>query len=372
MRIALVHSYYSSRVPSGENRVVDAQARALRDAGHEVQVVAQSTDRRLRRRTYPLEAAFTTATGLGPSPAAQLHEFDPELVHVHNLFPNFGRSWLRRWDGPLVATLHNYRPICPAATLFRDGGPCRDCPTAGSTWPGVRHACYHESSLATLPVALGTRFDRNPVLRRADVVTTLSEGMSRVYVEHGMPAEKLVAVDNFAEVHPSPGPGGDYWVFAGRLEPEKGLHALLPEWPAGHRLLVAGDPGEGFALPSHPDVTMLGQVQPNRLRSLMAGARGLVFPSLWLEGLALVCLEALSVGTPILTFDDIPAGRSVTELGIGLAAPRDGFAMALAQSSSTFPTLREHCAAVFEERFTPAAWLARIEAVYARALGARQ
>ena len=59
MRIALVHSYYSSRVPSGENRVVDAQARALRDVGHEVQVVAELTDRRLRRRTYPLEAAFT-------------------------------------------------------------------------------------------------------------------------------------------------------------------------------------------------------------------------------------------------------------------------------------------------------------------------
>ena len=146
----------------------------------------------------------------------------------------------------------------------------------------------------------------------------------------------------------------------------------LPQWPAGHRLLVAGDPGDGFAPPSHSDVTMLGHVQPDRLRSLMAGARGLVFPSVWLEGLALVCLEALSVGTPILTFDDIPAGRSVTELGIGLAAPRDGFAMALAQASSTFPTLREHCAAVFAERFTPAAWLARIEAVYARALGAHQ
>ena len=46
-----------------------------------------------------------------------------------------------------------------------------------------------------LLVALGTRFDRDPVLRRADVVTTLSEGMSRVYVEHGMRADKLVAAE---------------------------------------------------------------------------------------------------------------------------------------------------------------------------------
>ena len=278
MRIALVHSYYSSRVPSGENRVVDAQARALRDVGHEVQVVAQSTDRRLRRRTYPLEAAFTTATGLGPSPTAQLHEFEPELVHVHNLFPNFGRSWLRRWDGPLVATLHNYRPICPAATLFRDGGPCRTARICGIDVAGgaprvlPRELAGHSAGGAGDPVRPRSRAAAGRCGHHAE--RRNEPGLRRAR----MRADKLVAVDNFAEDRPIPGPGGEYWMFAGRLEPEKGLHALLPQWPAGHRLLVAGDPGEGFAPPSHSDVTMLGHVQPDRLRSLMAGARGLVFP----------------------------------------------------------------------------------------------
>ena len=81
----------------------------------------------IQRRTYPLEAAATVATGLGPSPIEQLRRFRPDVVHVHNLFPNFGKRWLRTWDGPMVATMHNYRPICPAATLFRDGRVCRDC-----------------------------------------------------------------------------------------------------------------------------------------------------------------------------------------------------------------------------------------------------
>jgi glycosyltransferase involved in cell wall biosynthesis len=368
MRIAVVHSYYSSRVPSGENTVVDAQVRALRSAGHEVIVVEQSTDRRLRRRTYPLEAAATAASGYGPSPLADLRRVEPDVVHVHNLFPNFGKTWLRHWDGPMVATLHNYRPLCPASTLFREGHVCRKCPTAGSAWPGVRHGCFHGSSVTTLPVALGTRFDRDEVLQRADVVTTLSEGMSQVYADHGVPATKLVAVDNFAERVPVAGPGGDYWLFAGRVEPEKGLHALIPQWPVGHRLLVAGDPGEGNPLPPHPDVSVLGHVPPDQLRALMANARGLVFPSVWLEGLALVCLEALSVGTPILTFDDIPAGRAVADLGVGLAVPRDGIAGAVADASSDFAALRERCLEAFGQRFTPAAWLARIETVYARAL----
>src|SRR3954451_274021 len=121
LRIALVHSYFSSRVPSGENRAVDAQAAALRQAGHVVEVVAQYTDERLRRLTYPVEAALTVATGRGPSPLPELERFTPDLVHVHGLFPNFGKHWLTHWQGPVVATMHNYRPLCPAATLFRDG-----------------------------------------------------------------------------------------------------------------------------------------------------------------------------------------------------------------------------------------------------------
>ena len=44
MRIAVVHSYYSSREPSGENVVVDLQVEALRRAGHDVTLVARRTD----------------------------------------------------------------------------------------------------------------------------------------------------------------------------------------------------------------------------------------------------------------------------------------------------------------------------------------
>jgi glycosyltransferase involved in cell wall biosynthesis len=368
LRIALVHSYYSSRVPSGENNVVEAQLAVLREAGHEVLLVAQSTDQRLRRRTYPAEAAFTVATGRGPSPLERLHRFGPDVVHVHNLFPNFGRRWLPAYDGPLVATLHNYRPLCPAATLYRDGAVCRDCPTSGSTRPAVRHGCFHGSGLATLPSAAGTRFAADPVLLRADVLTTLSSGMSEEYAAAGVPRDKLVVLENFVtppgEVAAAP---GGHWLYAGRIEREKGLHALLERWPAGQRLLVAGAEDPADPLPAHPDVELLGRVEPDRLRTLMAGAVGLVFPSLWLEGLALVCLEALSVGTPVLTFDDVPAGAQVRDLGIGLAAPRDDVAGAVARATAGFPGLRDACRAAYEEHFTPQAWLRKAMAVYADA-----
>lgn len=368
MRIALVHSYYSSRVPSGENNVVDAQVEVLRAAGHDVLVVAQSTDERLKRRRYPIEAALNAATGIGPSPLDEVRAFDPDIVHVHNLFPNFGRRWLTTWSGPLVATLHNYRPLCPAGSLYRDGSVCTDCPSSGSTRPAIRHGCFHRSSIATVPVALGTSFAQDPVLQRADVLTTLSTGMSEVYARFGVPADKLTVLDNFVAEAPA-GPGGDAWLFAGRIERDKGLHALIERWPAGHRLLVAGTEDESDPLPRHPDVELLGRVRHDDLVDLMGRSRGLVFPSIWLEGLALVCLEALSVGTPVLTFDDIPAGRSVTELGVGLAGGRGEVPDLVARAAEAFPSLRDHCRQVQAERFTSAAWLRDVESIYARAMG---
>ena len=44
MKISVVHSYYSSATPSGENFMVDSQVAALTEAGHDVQLIALRTD----------------------------------------------------------------------------------------------------------------------------------------------------------------------------------------------------------------------------------------------------------------------------------------------------------------------------------------
>ncbi len=131
MRIALVHSFYRSDAPSGENVVVMLQAEALRTAGHEVLLVSRHTDEEMRSRLYDVRSAVRVATGVGPDPTAQLRRFRPDVVHVHNLFPNFGERLLASWEGPLVATLHNFRPVCANALLFREGQVCTKCPGVG-------------------------------------------------------------------------------------------------------------------------------------------------------------------------------------------------------------------------------------------------
>lgn len=309
MRIAIVHSFYASAVPSGENLVVEAQVNALREAGHEVLLVPQYTDVRARRRTYPVEAAFSVATGRGPGPVAALRSFGPDIVHVHNLFPNFGTAWLGGWRGPVVATMHNFRPMCAAGTLFRDGRVCTRCPD-GDRWASLRHACYRGSKVATAPLARRNRggVTRDAVVRRADAMVVLSERARRVYESAGVDAARLRVVPNFVEELPADAPSASSdpsslshpsslsdasngrWLFVGRLTPEKGILELVRSWPAGEALDVVGEgPLLEEASAAAPEgISFLGPRPNPVLREAMPGYLGLVIASRWFEGLPTV------------------------------------------------------------------------------------
>ncbi|HKY59071.1 MAG TPA: glycosyltransferase family 4 protein [Aeromicrobium sp.] len=366
LRIAVVHSFYSSRQPSGENVVVDLQLEALRRAGHQVRLVARSTDELERSRTYPLAAAYRAATGRGDSPLAEIEAFQPDVVHVHNLFPNLGRHWVEKLSAPLVTTLHNYRPICPAATLVRDGHTCTLCPDTGSARAAVRYACFKDNRVQTLPVALGTRFADDTLLRRADRIVTLNDTMRATYTAYGVPGERLVTVPNFvAPPAVSGAHEGDFWLFVGRLSRVKGIIDLIEQWPSHRKLVVvgAGPQQQEAQSMAGENVSFLGQRPAAEVASLMASARGLIFPSLWPEGLPTVYLEALAAGLPVLAWPQSIVGTLVTTEGTGFVTSGD-LPADLDRADREFAGRQERCRTVFADHYSERAWVAAIERVY--------
>jgi glycosyltransferase involved in cell wall biosynthesis len=322
MKVALVHSYYSSRQPSGENVVVDSQAAALRDHGVEVRVVAARTDELENVPGYKFRSAVNVVAGRGLSPVTELEEFAPDIVHVHNLFPNWGTEWLAEWKGPLAATVHNFRPVCAAGTLFRDGSSCTLCPDRNSIH-AVRHACYRDSKVATIPLALrnrrGVAGDR--LLSRADRVILLSPRARDLYSGFGLSTNRTVVIPNFVEdVGYAPGlAAGEEWVYIGRLTEEKGILNLLKHWPDRERLKIYGD---GPLRPEveravRPNVKYLGHLSHDQIPTVLAQARGLVFPSEWAEGLPLVYAEALASGRVVVAKSGNSAADDVALAGTG-------------------------------------------------------
>ena len=115
-----------------------------------------------------------------------------------------------------------------------------------------------------------------------------------------------------------------YLLTVATLEPRKGLDVLVPALRAVDLpLLCVGQPGWGGLDPRalarqhgvEDRVRVLGRVPDADLAVLMARATALVVPSR-AEGFGLPLLEAMSLGTPVLT-SDAPA---LVEVGAGAAA----------------------------------------------------
>lgn len=365
LRVAIVHSYYSSRNPSGENAAVEQHIAALRRAGCSVALFAERTDDRESRKMYPLAAALHVASGLGPRP--DLAAFAPDVIHVHNLFPNFGKAWLRDAPAPVVTTLHNYRPLCAAGTFYRDGDVCTVCSDIHSSVPAVTHGCYR-GRLQSIPVAIGQRFEADLTLTEASAVIALSEQMRDIYTAAGVPTEKIHILPNFLPLglDGGKGEGGDYWLYAGRFSAEKGIVPLLSQWPANQSIKVvgSGEAGADVAELSATNIEVIGRVNRQRMMELMRGAKGLVFPSKWFEGFPLIYAEALAAGTPIVTWPPSVVAGLVDQEGTGITGHSSSIAETIAVADSTFPQLRDHCRNVFEASYTEDAWISRLLQIY--------
>lgn len=374
MRITIVHNFYSTRVPSGENSVVNDQVAALTVAGHDIAVVARQNSVRNGPGRL-VKAAAVVATGRGGNPLAEIRATDPDVVHVHNLFPHLGHAWVRDLDVPLVVTLHNFRQLCAADTFFRQGRECYDC-LSQSTLHAVRHRCAGGSVLQTLPLAIATsRRARDPLLVRADVLLTLSERAAGLFAEAGAPRDKLRITRNFLPTSRDlgSGPGGPSWLFAGRLDPTKGIRELLSEWPSDVPLTVVGDGPlkEEVVARCSGAITFRGPVSRSELFRLMQVSRGLVLPSLWVEGFPTVHIEALAAGTPVLAWEPTSSASFIQQAGGGRVAGRRGeLAALLVDLEREFADQRGRCRQLFEEQFSQDVFVAQCERWYELA-GAR-
>jgi glycosyltransferase involved in cell wall biosynthesis len=376
MRIALVHSFYVSSSPSGENDVVIAQAEALRAAGHEVALIARSSDDLEPGFVSKAGVAIRVATGRGASPVDELAAFRPDVVHVHNLFPNFGRRWVDEWDGPIVVTLHNFRHSCAAGTFYRDGAPCTDCLDHGSSASAV-HACYRGSVAATLPLTVATRGGArgNHLLGRADAVIALSDRAAGLHIASGVRPARVSVLPNFVAAHTGAGADRSGWLYVGRLAPEKGVLELAAAWPGGTPLTMLGTgplESELTAL-ARRDVHLGGLVPPAEVQPAMARARGVVFPSRWAEGaVPVVYLQALAAGTPVIAWQGSSAADDVVEGGTGTVV-NDWAELpdALRRMDAGWHGFAAAARARFETRYAVDRWLERVERLYEGAIEAR-
>jgi glycosyltransferase involved in cell wall biosynthesis len=390
MRAVVVHNYYGSEAPSGENAAVDAEIALLRGQGVEVLAVRRSSDTIRRHRI--LGAAVGGLSWLC-NPAAvravrrEAVSFRPDVVHVHNTFPLITNGVFRALRGvaPRVLTLHNYRIVCPAAVPIRGGAACTLCIDRRSGWPGVYHACYRDSSLATVPLALRAAIDRigGTWSREVDAFVVLSEFQRSLLGSAGIPFDKMHVRPNPYYGTPQPVPWEareNHVLFAGRLSAEKGVFDLVEAWRLGGsdvpRLRVVGDGPARQEMESAArdlPIEFAGSLARESARCEIARARLVVVPSRWFEGFPLVISEALAHGTPLAVADIGPLGEIVRDADAGekfMVGNSPSLREVVTQMWNNRPKLQQYSVnalAAYGRKYTDDAAFARLLEIYVHA-----
>ncbi len=381
MKIAVVHSFYREDIPSGENVAVNIQVEALRSMGHEVQLLSESTPSGSQSLVYKFKSWFRVATGFGNHPLNKIAKFNPDIIHVHNLFPNFSTSWMKKAKQPIVVSIHNYRPICAAGTLFREGKTCFDCVDESSSVPSIKHSCYKGSKIATIPLAISNRklSTDSALVKCASKILVLTEEAKNIYMRSGWPEGKIQVLPNFVST-PSESQANrrmtksnGYWLCVGRLSPEKGITNLVREWPKGKRLVIVGD-GPEFnkieeLIASNQEISLRGRLPNRQVLELMSEAEGLIFPSLWPEGLPLVFLEALSVGCVVVARHGNVVAKILEKHGIGQVFDGlDQLGAALEDTAKRRFDLSQQSIDFFKREYSEAGWARKVTNAYLEVL----
>lgn len=335
LRILMLHNRYLIR--GGEDVSTEAQVELLRRAGHEVVLVEESNERitelgkaATASRTIWSQESYKRVAGI-------LDDSRFDVMHVQNWFPLLSPSVYyaaHKRDVPVVQSLRNFRLVCPQGMLFRDDAVCTDCIGKSVAWPGIRYRCYRDSTMGTAVVAAMSTGHRwaGTWKRKIWRHVAPSHYARAVFIDAGWDPGSIDVIPNF--VYPDPGQGsgeGGFALFAGRLDPVKGLDTLLTAWERGgieYPLKIAGAgpllDGVQAAADRSPHLEYVGMLDKAAYEELVGQASFVVIPTVGIETFGRVAAEALAKGTPAVVADHGGLSEIVADGKTGLRfAPGD-------------------------------------------------
>ncbi|MBL8139858.1 MAG: glycosyltransferase family 4 protein [Acidobacteria bacterium] len=311
----------------------------------------------------------------------------PSAVHARALGP---------W--PVVATVRDYWPVCYWADLIVDRDDARLCaactastmtrcvrPRAGAPWP---------LALPMIPYMRANLARKRHALAGVDTIIAVSSVIggdlrARAPEIAGTPLEivpnpvdlarvRATAADTVVDV-----PAGPFAVYAGKLEPNKGIAFLVPALRRARLqvpLVVVGDGSMRDSLAREAadaglDVRLAGWRTRDDTLAIMARAAFVVFPSFGPESLSRVLLESGALGVPAAAMNTGGTGDIVRHGETGLlshdAAQLGDHVAQLASDAPLRQRLGDGVRRHVEATFDAGAVAARVELIYRHVIARR-
>jgi glycosyltransferase involved in cell wall biosynthesis len=357
--------------PGGEDTVATSEAAMLRSFGHDV-IEYRRSNKELaaagpfyRSWFYLQNIYFSNA--VYSQVRALIKKEKPDVAHFHNSFFMIGpAAYEACFDAgiPVVQSLHNYRFLCAAATFYRHGRVCEECLSRGRQ-AGIRHGCWHGSMLSTWFLTRVIReYEKKGILRRISRFIASSDFSRRKFLEAGWDAGRMVVKPNFLDTDPGCGPfQGRHVLYAGTLQPYKGVATLLKawgsrSWPMPLKIVGTGPLEQELRALGIRNVEWLGQRSSGEVLSFMKDALCVVVPSECYENFPRVIIEAYACGVPVVASrlgamaELVQEGKTGRLFGVGQSAELASVIADLVSKPSLAAQMGSAARRLFEERYT--------------------
>lgn len=382
MRILIIHNFYQHK--GGEDTVVQQEADQL-SKHNQVKILTTKNQRGLKGvgqfLCYPINLYQARRM------LKEIETFKPDIIHIHNIHYALG-PWLirvlKKRKLPIVMTLHNYRIVCPSATLFFNNGIFTASLYEHFPWTAVKKKVLDNSLIKTFITAFVYWWHKKKgTWAQIDQFIVLSDFSKRLLCESklGLAPDHFSVKPNFAVVHAfSKKEPEEFFIYIGRLSAEKGILQLLEAVSkTAHQLKIFGTgPLEQEVVQiaeKHPNICFLGFQTSDVLSDNMRRASALIVPSVCYEGMPMTILEAYGLGTPVLSSNIGILNEMIVPLYTGLHFdPYSSLSIQATldqwQNLCTADKTRisENCMATYAEKYTAAKNIDLLQNIYRSAI----
>ena len=334
MKILQINNYHFPR--GGSDRYFLNLTRELSHRGHHVKSFApndqRDTDEEFKTSYQPRGIDINNGISLRHSLnffysltnrraiESTLEKFKPDIAHLHIYYGQITPSIIAplvKMGVPIVQTLHEYKIVCPAQSLIRNGHSCNACKNQ-QYWNAIFGRCNRNSvlrsTLSTLEAYSSNYFG---AINSVDRFLAVSHFQKSKLINMGLPSSKVDVLYNFADIKEPPSEHcGDHFLFVGRLEDGKGVETLLKSYLSYREtckvelalpLHIVGTGSAESTLKGISErlglvdyVKWLGRKDGPYLVDQYRRCRALINPSEFHETFGLTNLEAMSHGRPVL------------------------------------------------------------------------
>jgi len=312
LRILIIHNYYQDL--GGEDVVFQQETAALQK-DHQVFTLAFKNLKGVKGLFQFLLSPWNIFAA--HQVKKKIREVSPDIVHFHNTQYACGPLAIRyakRQHKTVVMSLHNFRLLCPSATLFYKNGLFTDSIHRNFPWRAIEKRVLDNSLLKTFWTAASYWLHRRiGTWNLVDRYFVLAEFSKQLFISSSLPvdSDKFVVKPNFVELGPAfqERKRGNHFLYVGRLSSEKGIINLLKALAGTDISLKIAGTGPQLdevrkMVAKNRNLEYLGMMDKSQIMTELSSSKGLIVPSVCYEGgVPLTIIEAFGTCTPVVASD---------------------------------------------------------------------